>query len=74
MLTLIVYLSFLSQQQEAQRAVERIQQSQQVAQMVERAQHREIARVQPEFHLSPEELAANHKAELDRLVISGGAK
>jgi hypothetical protein len=69
MLTLIVYLSFLRQQEAEQRAAERIQQSQQLTMMVERAQHREIVRVQPEFHLSAEEEAGNRKAALDRLVI-----
>ena len=69
MLTLIVYLFFLRQQEAEQRAAERIQLSQQASMMVERAQHREVVRVQPEFHLSPAEEAANRKAELDCLVI-----
>ncbi len=68
MLTLIVYLSFLQQQEAGQRAAERIQQSQQANMILMRAQHREVVRVQPEFRLSAEEEAANHRARLDRLV------
>ena len=46
--------------QQTHRAAERIQQA--------RAQHREVDRVQPESHLTPAEQAAQHKAELDRLL------
>lgn len=56
------------QQQELQRAAERIQMSQQASMMVTKAQHREVKSVQPESHLSPSEEAANHKAQLERLV------
>ena len=51
--------------QQAHRADERIQQAQYVE---ARAQHREVDRVQPESHLTPAEQAAQHKAELDRLL------
>ena len=54
--------------QQAQRADERIQQAQYCAAVEARAQHREVDRVQPESHLTPAEQAANHKAQLDRLV------
>jgi hypothetical protein len=47
---------------------ERIQQAQYCAAAEARAQHREVDRVQPESHLTPAEQAANHKAQLDRLV------
>ena len=58
----------LAQQTETQRAAERIQQAQYCAAVEARAQHREVDRVQPESHLTPADEAANHKAELDRLV------
>jgi hypothetical protein len=69
MLTLSVYVAFLVQ--EAQRAAERAQQAQEMgyrAAVEQRAQHREIERVQPESHLSAAEEAANRKAAADRLV------
>ena len=50
----------------------RILVAQQAQAMEVRAQHREIERVQPQSHLTPEEVAANHKAELDRLVGKEG--
>jgi hypothetical protein len=55
-------------QAQSQRAAERIQQAQYCAAVEARAQYREVNRVQPQSHLTPAEEAANHKAELDRLV------
>jgi hypothetical protein len=46
----------------------RILEMQQAQAMEARAQHREIARVQPESHLTAAEEAANHRAEIGRLV------
>lgn len=74
MLTLALLAASLSQQVEAQRAAERIQQAQRASMMLIRAQHREIERAQPISHLTPAEVAANRKAELDRLVMPGGLR
>ncbi len=68
MLSFILIAASLSHQVEAQRAAVRIQQAQQASIMLQRAQHREVERAQPESHLTPAEVIANRKAELDRLV------
>jgi hypothetical protein len=52
----------------SQGAAERIRQCQYGAAVEARAQYRKVDRVQPESHISPAEQAANHKAEMDRLV------
>jgi hypothetical protein len=58
----------IAQQSEPRRAAERIRQAQYCAAVERRAQHREIERVQPVSHLTPEEDIAKRRAELDRLV------
>jgi len=68
MLSLVLYAASLAHQQEAQRAAVRILQSQQSSMILQRAQHREIERVQPESHLTPAEEAANRRAENARYL------
>lgn len=67
-LTLVTFAASVLQQKEAERAAERIQQAQYCAAVEQRAQNREIERVQPKSHLTPEEEAAARKARWDRLV------
>jgi hypothetical protein len=67
-MTTLVLLAAALQPTPSQGAAERIRQSQYGAAVEARAQYREVNRVQPETHLTPAEQAANHKAELDRLV------
>lgn len=64
----ILAIAAASDQANAQRAAERIHHAQYCAAVEQRAQHRDIERVQPVSHLEPELAAAQHKAELDRLV------
>ena len=68
MLSFILIAVSLAHQVEAQRAAERILQSQQSESMVIRAQHREVDRVQPIFHLTQAEEASNRKAENARFL------
>ena len=58
----------IAQQSEPQRTAERIRQAQYCAAVERRAQHREIERVQPVSHLTPEEGIAKRRSEVDRLV------
>jgi len=67
-LVALLAIAAASDEANAQRAAERIHQAQYCAAVEQRAQHRDIERVQPVSHLEPELAAANHKAELDRLV------
>lgn len=68
MLSLILYAASLSHQLEAQRAAERIHTAQMYSMLIERAQHREVVQVQPVSHLTPEEEAANRRAENARYL------
>jgi hypothetical protein len=65
---LLFLLAAAMQQQQPQGAAERIRQSQYCAAVEARAQSSGVDRVQPESRLTPAEQAANHQAELGRLV------
>ncbi len=69
MLSFILTAASLAHQLEAQRAAERIHTAQMYSMLIQRAQHREIERVQPISHLTPEEEAAQRKAQAARLVV-----
>ena len=70
MLTLSLYTAFVLLQ-EAQRAAERAREvsfMQYRTAVLIRAQHREVTRVQPAYIPTPEDLAADRRFQLDRLV------
>jgi hypothetical protein len=67
-MTTLVLLAAAMQPTPSQGAAERIRQSQYGGAVEARAQYREVDRAQPESQLTAAEQAANHKAELDRLV------
>jgi hypothetical protein len=68
-IVLILLAKAAAEQQEVERAGERIRLAQTVQAMERRAQHREVERVQPVSRLTPEEERANQKAQADRLVL-----
>jgi hypothetical protein len=68
-LTISLFVASVLQQREAERAAESIHLAQYGAGVEQRAQHREIERVQPKSYLTPEEEAANLRARRDRLVL-----
>jgi hypothetical protein len=74
-IAMLLAAGLLVQQDAARKeADERIRNAQYMMAVEERAQHREVAVVQPVSHLTPQEEAAQRKAQADRLVMPEAVK